>query len=378
MDVLVQFVPHDFLHRGEKLFVGFANVLGLEFHLRLSAAVHQFLLGLAHELDGFVTGENCVDHRVFGHFVGTAFHHADRIFGTGDHQVQIGAGHLFVGGHHDVLAIDNGHAYGGNLLFEGQFGKTDGEGCCGHAQHIRCKLAVSRKNLHDYLDFAGEVLGEHRANRAVDDTGGKSFLVGGSTGFALVVAARQATGSVGLFAVFDGEGEEIAFLLFAVANGRKHEGVAHLGDGSTTCLLCNTARFKRNDATVGECHGHFLGVQHLAVLLMICINRHRLSPVRRLAAETEFLDESTSGDNVLFAVVLEEVLALCDHHGEPAQGVEVLLVGLDVLGQVLDLFGEDSDLHADVSGILFVGAELGGELCSFFLSDSSHYSHSFF
>ncbi len=378
VDVLVQFVPHDFLHRGEKLFVGFANVLRLEFHLRLSAAVHQFLLGLAHELDGFVTGENCVDHRVFGHFVGTAFHHADGIFGTGDHQVQIGAGHLFVGGHHDVLTIDNGHAHGGNLLFEGQFRKTDGEGCCRHAEHIRCKLAVSRKNLHNHLDFAREVLGEHRANRAVDDTGRESFLVGGATGFALVVAAREATGSVGLFAVFDGQREEIAFLLFAVADSREHERVAHLGDCGTACLLGNTARFERDDAAVRERNRHFLRVEHLAVFLMVCVNRHRLSPVRRLAAETEFLDESTLSENVLLTVVLEEVAALGNHGRQTTEGVEVLLVALDVFRQILDLFREDCDLDADVTGVLFVCTKLGGEFCSFFLSDSSHYSHSFF
>ena len=33
--------------------------------------------------------------------------------------------------------------------------------------------------------------------------------------------------------------------------------------------------------------------------------------------------------------------------------MEVLLVGLDVFGEVLDLFREDSDLNADVTGVLF-------------------------
>ena len=378
VDVLVQFVPHDFLHRGEKLFVGFANVLRLEFHLRLSAAVHQFLLGLAHELDGFVTGENCVDHRVFGHFVGTAFHHADGIFGTGDHQVQIGAGHLFVGGHHDVLTIDHGHAYGGNLLFEGQFRKTDRKGCCRHAEHVRCKLAVSRQNLHDHLDFAREVLGEHRANRAVNNTCRKRFFVRGTTGFALAVAAREATSGVSLFAVFHSEGEEVTFFFFAVADGREHESVAHLGDGCSASLLGDTARFERDDTTVRKRYRHFLGVQHLAVFLMVCVNRHKFLQLEELAAQTEFLDQGTLGDNVLFAVVLEEVLALRNHHGQTAQGVEVLLVGLCMFGEVLDLLGEESDLNADVTGVLFVCSELSGDFCSLFFSDSSHYSHSFF
>ena len=378
MDVLVQFVPHDFLHRGEKLFVGFANVLRLEFHLGLSAAVHQFLLGLAHSLDSFVTGENSVNHRVFGHFVGTAFHHADGIFGTGDHQVQIGAGHLFVGGHHDVLSIDHSHAYGGNLLFEGQFGKTDREGCCGHAEHIRCELAVSRKNLHDHLDFAREVLGEHRANRAVDDTGRKSFLVAGASGFALVVAAREATSSVGLFAIFDSQREEVTFFLFAVADRREHECVAHLGDSSSACLLCDTARFKRDDTAVRKRNGHFLGVEHLAVFLMVCVNRHRFSPVRRLSAETEFLDEGTGSDDVVSRVVLEKVLALGDHGRKTAEGVEILLVSLDMFRQVLDLFRQNRNLDTDITRILFVCAKLGSEFCSLFFSDSSHYSHSFF
>ena len=358
--------------------MSFANVLRLEFHLRLGTAVHQFLLGLAHSLDSFVTGENCVDHRVFGHFVGTAFHHADGIFGTGDHQVQIGAGHLFVGGHHDVLSIDHSHAYGGNLLFEGQFGKTDREGCCGHAEHIRCELAVSRKNLHDHLDFASEVLGEHRANRAVDDTGRKRFFVAGASGFTLVVATREATSSVGLFAIFHSEGEEITFFFFTVADSGKHECIAHLGDCSSASLLGNTARLKRDDAAVRERNRHFLRVEHLAVFLMVCVNRHRLSPVRRLAAETEFLDESTLSENVLLTVVLEEVAALGNHGRQTTEGVEILLVALDVFRQILDLFREDCDLDADVTGVLFVCTKLGGEFCSFFFSDSSHYSHSFF
>ena len=49
--------------------------------------------------------------------------------------------------------------------------------------------------------------------------------------------------------------------------------------------------------------------------------------------------------------------------------MEVLLVGLDVFGEVLDLFREDSDLNADVTGVLFVSTKLSGEFCSLFFSD---------
>ena len=53
--------------------------------------------------------------------------------------------------------------------------------------------------------------------------------------------------------------------------------------------------------------------------------------------------------------------------------MEVLLVGLDVFGEVLDLFREDSNLDADVTGVLFVSTKLSGEFCSLFFCDSSHF-----
>ena len=87
VDVLVQFVPDNFLDCSDELVMFFTDKLRLEFHLRLGAAFNELLLGLAHFLNHFVTGEDSANHRVFGHFVSTTFDHAHGVFRTGDHEV---------------------------------------------------------------------------------------------------------------------------------------------------------------------------------------------------------------------------------------------------------------------------------------------------
>ena len=81
-----------------------------------------------------------------------------------------------------------------------------------------------------------------------------------------------------------------------------------------------------------------------------------------VVANAELLDELTVLIDVVLLDVGEETTTLTDEHEQATTGVEVLLVGLHVLGQLLDALGQDGDLNLGVAGVLGVLAELGGEL----------------
>lgn len=81
-----------------------------------------------------------------------------------------------------------------------------------------------------------------------------------------------------------------------------------------------------------------------------------------VVANAELLDELTVLIDVVLLDVGEETTTLTNQHKQTTAGVEVLLVGLHVLGQLLDALGQDGDLNLGVAGVLGVLAELGGEL----------------
>ena len=81
-----------------------------------------------------------------------------------------------------------------------------------------------------------------------------------------------------------------------------------------------------------------------------------------VVANAELLDELTVLVDVVLLDVGEETTTLTNQHEQTTAGVEVLLVGLHVLGQLLDALGQDGNLNLGVAGVLGVLAELGGEL----------------
>ena len=57
--------------------------------------------------------------------------------------------------------------------------------------------------------------------------------------------------------------------------------------------------------------------------------------------------------------VVEQPAALADHDQKTTPGAVILLVGLKVLGQVIDTLGEQGDLHVGRTGILRVDLVVG-------------------
>src|SRR5207248_6492855 len=77
-----------------------------------------------------------------------------------------------------------------------------------------------------------------------------------------------------------------------------------------------------------------------------------------LLADPETVDELAVPGRVLGFEVVEKPPALADELEQAAAGVMVLLVRLEMLGEVMDALGEQCDLDLRRAGISFVRAEL--------------------
>ena len=89
--------------------------------------LHEFLLQLAHGLDGLVCSLEGFEQGALGHFVHFAFDHHDVFLGGAYHDVHVGLSELLEGGVDDVLAVDACHAYFRDGSVEGY---VAGSECC--------------------------------------------------------------------------------------------------------------------------------------------------------------------------------------------------------------------------------------------------------
>ena len=82
------------------------------------------------------------------------------------------------------------------------------------------------------------------------------------------------------------------------------------------------------------------------------------------APETEFCDDGSIALDVVVGEIVEKTTTASDEHQEPSATVVVLLVHLEVLGEVIDALTEKSDLHFWRPGIGVVEAVVrdGGRL----------------
>ena len=96
-----------------------------------------------------------------------------------------------------------------------------------------------------------------------------------------------------------------------------------------------------------------------------------------LAAQPQASDEVTVTLNVVLAQVLQQTAAATDEQQQATTGVVVVLVGLQVLGQVVDALGQQCDLSLRGAGVGLVDAVLLEDF-SLLLSGKSHECFSLF
>src|SRR5690554_3815836 len=80
------------------------------------------------------------------------------------------------------------------------------------------------------------------------------------------------------------------------------------------------------------------------------------------APETEPRDQRPVTLDVLSAQVVEQTATLADQHQQPAAAVVVVLVLAEVLGEVVDPFGQDRHLHLGRARVAVVVPEFGHDL----------------
>src|SRR5919108_3047714 len=73
---------------------------------------------------------------------------------------------------------------------------------------------------------------------------------------------------------------------------------------------------------------------------------------KRLFAQAQPLDQVAVLVRVLALQVIEQLAPLAHQLEQPAARVEVLDVGLEMLGEAVDALGEERDLHLGRAGVL--------------------------
>ena len=86
-----------------------------------------------------------------------------------------------------------------------------------------------------------------------------------------------------------------------------------------------------------------------------------------LLSDVQLLDDRTVALNVNLLQITQQVSSVTDHLGQAATAVVVVVVVLEVLGEVVDAVGQNSDLHFGRTCVALVDGILLND-CLFFLS----------
>ncbi len=180
-----------------------------------------------HRLEVAMAEHDRTEHDVFVEFFRFRLHHQHGVGGAGDHEVELGLGHLVERRVQNVFVIGEADAGSADRTLEGRTRQRQRRGRCHQRHDIRIVLHIMRENGDDHLGLVAPAVDEQRADRAVDQTGNQRFLLG-RTALTLEIAAGNAARGVGLFLVVDSERQEVDALARRLRgnDGREHHGLA--------------------------------------------------------------------------------------------------------------------------------------------------------
>src|SRR5690606_11232805 len=211
----------DALDNGAGLGRGFHQV---ELRLRLSDAGDEFLDRLDDGLDRLVAELEGFDEALFGQLVSGALDHQHVLLGADVDEVEGRGEHLLDRRVGAELAVDLGDANAGSRARTRDVGNGEGRGGAVHHQDVRLVHLIGGQEQADDLDLVEESLREERTAGTIAKAGGEDLLFGGTT-FTLEIAAGETAGCGVLFAVVDGQGEEILAWPHRRGRGCGHEHV---------------------------------------------------------------------------------------------------------------------------------------------------------
>ena len=355
---------------------------------------------LDHLLARLVREHHRAEHDVLGQLLGLRFDHHHRIVGRGDHQVELAGGDFAVRRVELILAVLVADARRADRAHEGHAGQGHRGRRSDHREQVGLVLAVVAHHLRDAVDLVVEPFGEQRPKRPVDQAADQRLTLGGAT-LALEEAAGDAAARGELLLVMDSEREEVLPFLDGLGGSHRaeHDRLAERREHRAVGLAGNAARLQRQ-RLAAPLDFHFLGIEHRISFTPaalcgwgLCCGQSRPAAVwsaswlraglpncRRsgyekgaprapfgLLAETQLLDQREIAVAVLVAEIVEQRAPLVDHHQQPAARMVVLLVGLEMRGQVLDPLGQHRDLDLGRPGVAVLAGvlldEFGLALC---------------
>ena len=92
----------------------------------------------------------------------------------------------------------------------------------------------------------------------------------------------------------------------------------------------------------------------------------------QLLSDVELFDDRTVAVDVYFGQVVQQASSLTNQFQQTTSGVMVMFVLFQVLGQMVDSLGQDSDLYLGRTGIGLVQSVLSND---FLFSLLGHFSH---
>ncbi len=163
---------------------------------------------------------------------------------------------------HDDLVLDVADPRAADRAHERHAGKRQRGRGGDHRENVGIGLHVVAEHGDDHLRVAAEIIGEQRADRAIDQARGERLLVG-EPAFALQEAAGNAAGRERLFLVVHGERKEIlaGFCRLGGDDGGEHGGLAPGGEHGAVGLAGDAAGFERQLAAA-QIEFYFLYVEH--------------------------------------------------------------------------------------------------------------------
>ncbi len=374
------------------------------------ATIEEALLSLAERGDSLLAEVHGTKHQLLGNLIGAGLDHGDVVGGAGDGQLEVGVFLLNIGGVDDELVgfgvVRDANASG--RAVERRATEHKGGRSATDADAVGRILAIAHQRGGHNVDLALEAVGKAGANRSIDHARGERALFGG-TGLTLEVAAGNAPDGVHLLDEVDGQREEVVVLLLFRDDGRdEHRGLAAGDKHRTRGLLGKLTGFEailfavqleRLDDLFHIIHSFsYLGAVvrpsffgHMGYSRFpppterrasCAPDRYAKARIKRafvaldVVADAELLDEGTVTLDVAFLDVGEQTATLTDEHHQTTAGMVILLVDLQVLGEVADALGEDGDLNIGIAGVLLVSAELLDQFSRALLRDAEFARHS--
>ena len=191
--------------------VGIVKLFLSDFGYHAADEGNLFLIFLMGHLNG-------AEHGVVVHLVGPGLDHDHLFAGRDDHHIQIGEFLLFLTGIQHQFPVHKAHFQGPDRAVPGNVGDGEGGGSANQRGDFRGAVNVHAHDRTHNGHVVAEIIGEERADRAVNDAGGEDGALGRAS-----LAAGDTSHGIEFFFKIHAEGKEIDALSGAGGGGDAYQ-----------------------------------------------------------------------------------------------------------------------------------------------------------